>query len=242
MIHSPLVPVSPVHHHNFITSVRCSPLAPDMNLRSESPTEETSTPKQLWRTSQHSFHSTNSSASSVPMDPSVRSTSSQGTSQGTSSKNSSIDLERTSRPKRKRITPDQLQVLLSLFEQTDTPSYELRESVGAQLGMSNREVQVGGVDHRIYSFKALTRSYARPSRCGSRIDVQRRGLLDRGSRVALSSSSSSSRAWRWTPRPQPLHCPRRPFPSPCLPRPVLVHPPFQSASTLADAVQSAPAL
>lgn len=78
-------------------------------------------------------------ACSAPMDARARSTSSQGTS----SKNSSVDLERVpARPKRKRITPEQLEVLLSLFAETDTPSYELRETVGAQLKMSNREVQV----------------------------------------------------------------------------------------------------
>jgi len=80
---------------------------------------------------------------STPMDATFRSTSSHGTSHGTSSKNSSIDFDKpVARPKRKRINPEQLEVLLALFAETDTPSYELRESVGAQLGMSNREVQV----------------------------------------------------------------------------------------------------
>ncbi|KAA1106230.1 Mix paired-like homeobox [Puccinia graminis f. sp. tritici] len=46
------------------------------------------------------------------------------------------------RPKRKRITPEQLEVLSNLFEYTDTPTFDLREAIGAKLGMSNREVQV----------------------------------------------------------------------------------------------------
>lgn len=51
--------------------------------------------------------------------------------------------DRSARPKRKRISPQQLDVLLTLFQQTDTPSYEQRERVAAHLSMSNREVQVG---------------------------------------------------------------------------------------------------
>lgn len=50
--------------------------------------------------------------------------------------------DRNGRPKRKRISPQQLEALLELFQQTDTPSYEQRERVAARLGMSNREVQV----------------------------------------------------------------------------------------------------
>lgn len=56
-----------------------------------------------------------------------------------SSKSTEIGIPR---PKRKRITPEQLEVLSSLFEYTDTPTFDLREAIGAKLGMSNREVQV----------------------------------------------------------------------------------------------------
>ena len=53
-----------------------------------------------------------------------------------------MDMDKMIRPKRKRIDPEQLEVLLGLFAQTDTPSYELRDRIAAQLNMSNREVQV----------------------------------------------------------------------------------------------------
>lgn len=53
-----------------------------------------------------------------------------------------MDMDRMGRPKRKRINPEQLARLLDLFSHTDTPSYEMRENVGAELGMTNREVQV----------------------------------------------------------------------------------------------------
>ncbi|KAG0180657.1 hypothetical protein DFQ28_002931 [Apophysomyces sp. BC1034] len=44
--------------------------------------------------------------------------------------------------KRKRISPDQFRALSELFEQTDTPNYELRERLAKKLNMTNREVQV----------------------------------------------------------------------------------------------------
>jgi len=44
--------------------------------------------------------------------------------------------------KRKRITQEQLQDLVAMFEQTDTPSYDVREKLAKKLSMTNREVQV----------------------------------------------------------------------------------------------------
>ena len=76
-------------------------------------------------------------AASSMMEPSLSASSYSGTS-----RQSSLDMDRMIRPKRKRINPEQLDVLLGLFAHTDTPSYELRDRIGAQLGMSNREVQV----------------------------------------------------------------------------------------------------
>lgn len=46
------------------------------------------------------------------------------------------------KPKRKRISPDQFCLLTELFQQTDTPSHELRERLAKRLEMTNREVQV----------------------------------------------------------------------------------------------------
>ncbi|KAI9314410.1 Homeodomain-like protein, partial [Dichotomocladium elegans] len=48
----------------------------------------------------------------------------------------------SSRPKRKRISPDQFQALSDIFEHTDTPNFELREQLALRLNMTNREVQV----------------------------------------------------------------------------------------------------
>lgn len=46
------------------------------------------------------------------------------------------------KPKRKRITPYQFNVLSDLFLSTDTPNYQLRENTALKLNMTNREVQV----------------------------------------------------------------------------------------------------
>ncbi|GAA5887475.1 hypothetical protein JCM5296_002586 [Sporobolomyces johnsonii] len=46
------------------------------------------------------------------------------------------------RPKRKRITPEQLVKLTAVFEMTESPSYDIRDQLGAELDMTNREVQV----------------------------------------------------------------------------------------------------
>lgn len=50
--------------------------------------------------------------------------------------------EQPKKAKRKRITPEQLEDLVGLFEKTDTPSFEIRESLAKKLGMTNREIQV----------------------------------------------------------------------------------------------------
>jgi hypothetical protein len=44
--------------------------------------------------------------------------------------------------KRKRISSSQYNRLMEVFDQTDTPSSEIRENLAAELDMSKREVQV----------------------------------------------------------------------------------------------------
>ncbi|KAJ2875261.1 hypothetical protein GGH93_001754 [Coemansia aciculifera] len=46
------------------------------------------------------------------------------------------------RAKRKRITAEQLRDLTAVFENTDTPTHDIREVLSKKLGMTNREVQV----------------------------------------------------------------------------------------------------
>ncbi|ORE21943.1 hypothetical protein BCV71DRAFT_168896, partial [Rhizopus microsporus] len=42
--------------------------------------------------------------------------------------------------KRKRITPAQYNRLMEIFDQTDTPSSEIRENLATELDMTKREV------------------------------------------------------------------------------------------------------
>lgn len=47
-----------------------------------------------------------------------------------------------SKAKRKRISPAQYNRLMEIFDQTDTPSSEIRENLAQELEMTKREVQV----------------------------------------------------------------------------------------------------
>lgn len=54
----------------------------------------------------------------------------------------SFSLVDVDKPKRKRITPEQFCLLTELFQETDTPSHDIREALAKKLNMTNREVQV----------------------------------------------------------------------------------------------------
>ncbi|KAJ3332818.1 Mix paired-like homeobox [Gonapodya sp. JEL0774] len=43
---------------------------------------------------------------------------------------------------RKKTTPDQLEILVRVFEETDNPDFFLRERISAMTGMANKEVQI----------------------------------------------------------------------------------------------------
>ncbi|KAK4515713.1 uncharacterized protein ATC70_010666 [Mucor velutinosus] len=52
-----------------------------------------------------------------------------------------------SKAKRKRISPAQYTRLMEIFDQTDTPSSEIRENLAIELNMTKREVQVFAANH-----------------------------------------------------------------------------------------------
>ncbi|KAI9494278.1 hypothetical protein BDB00DRAFT_319063 [Zychaea mexicana] len=56
--------------------------------------------------------------------------------------NGDVIVSTIAKAKRKRISPDQFRRLMDVFEQTDTPSSEVRENLANELGMTKREVQV----------------------------------------------------------------------------------------------------
>jgi len=81
--------------------------------------------------------------------------------------------------KRKRITQEQLQDLVAMFEQTDTPSYDVREKLAKKLNMTNREVQVKVNSRYIiyyyyyYPFILIYISFYVVNRSGFKIDAQK---------------------------------------------------------------------
>ncbi|KAI8138837.1 hypothetical protein BJV82DRAFT_279281 [Fennellomyces sp. T-0311] len=56
--------------------------------------------------------------------------------------NGDVIVSTIAKAKRKRISPEQFRRLMEVFEQTDTPSSEVRENLASELGMTKREVQV----------------------------------------------------------------------------------------------------
>jgi hypothetical protein len=53
-----------------------------------------------------------------------------------------LNQSQLSKAKRKRISPAQYNRLMEIFDQTDTPSSEIRENLAIELSMTKREVQV----------------------------------------------------------------------------------------------------
>ncbi|RKP37132.1 homeobox domain-containing protein, partial [Dimargaris cristalligena] len=43
---------------------------------------------------------------------------------------------------RRKVSDEQLVLLVEVFDQTDTPNHEIRENLSKKLGMTNRDVQV----------------------------------------------------------------------------------------------------
>ncbi|GBB83628.1 hypothetical protein RclHR1_10320006 [Rhizophagus clarus] len=62
--------------------------------------------------------------------------------------------------KRKRITQEQLQDLVAMFDQTDTPSYDVREKLAKKLNMTNREVQVWFQNRRAKANRAKANEHS----------------------------------------------------------------------------------
>ncbi|KAF9425661.1 hypothetical protein BGZ94_007343 [Podila epigama] len=86
-------------------------------------------------------NSTNN-AQGVSSSSSAASASSASAANATATTATTAATEQPKKAKRKRITTEQLEHLVGLFEKTDTPSFEIREGLAKKLGMTNREIQV----------------------------------------------------------------------------------------------------
>lgn len=110
---------------------------------SSDPIVTTDTQPQLLNHQQQQQQPQQSSAPAV--NTSTSTNTNINTTPTTPTNTASMDLATADQPKkakRKRITTEQLEHLVGLFEKTDTPSFEIRESLAKKLGMSNREIQV----------------------------------------------------------------------------------------------------
>lgn len=78
----------------------------------------------------------------------------------TSPVSGSQTISSSSKVKRKRISPVQYNRLMEIFDQTDTPSSEIRENLADELKMTKREVQVKKLKHsHIWHVKFLNIVY-----------------------------------------------------------------------------------
>ncbi|GAA5944653.1 hypothetical protein JCM10213_008099 [Rhodosporidiobolus nylandii] len=129
----------------------------------------------------------------------------------------SNDALRQCRRQRKRITPEQLARLTEVFEMTDSPSYDVRDSLGAAIGMSNREVQVWCQNRRAKVARqaqaALAREKAAQGAPAPRELPGPSSTLASGQHQWRVHTSSSVRLSPTMPPPPP-----RPAPPPQLPR------------------------
>ncbi|KAI9236226.1 MAG: hypothetical protein BYD32DRAFT_29238 [Podila humilis] len=111
---------------------------------SSDPTVPTDTQPQLPNHQQQQQQQPQQSSAPV-VNTSTSTNTNINTTPTTPTNTASMDLATADQPKkakRKRITTEQLEHLVGLFEKTDTPSFEIRESLAKKLGMSNREIQV----------------------------------------------------------------------------------------------------
>ncbi|KAG0177554.1 Mix paired-like homeobox [Apophysomyces sp. BC1034] len=90
-------------------------------------------------------------------------------STGTHQTNSGhIVVSSLAKAKRKRILPHQYNRLMYVFEQTDTPSSEMREQLAIELEMTKREVQVWFQNRRAKNSRARVKAAGGSSMAGHR--------------------------------------------------------------------------
>ncbi|KAG0093231.1 hypothetical protein BGZ93_007951 [Podila epicladia] len=111
---------------------------------SSDPTVTTDTQPQFPNHQQQQHHQPQPPSTPAINTTPTTNTNANTTTPTTPTNTASMELatDQPKKAKRKRITTEQLEHLVGLFEKTDTPSFEIRESLAKKLGMSNREIQV----------------------------------------------------------------------------------------------------
>ncbi|GAA5834517.1 hypothetical protein JCM9279_004340 [Rhodotorula babjevae] len=141
-------------------------------------------------------------------------------------KGNTLEALQNCRPKRKRIHPEQLERLLEVFETTDSPTYEVRDKLGADTGMTNREVQVWFQNRRAKVNRERLASLAVEQASRAATAAQGAASEHDVGRTSPGVQSAGQHQWRFRPTsmlPPPVpsssssayaHPPRPSLPSP----------------------------
>ncbi|KAJ2636997.1 hypothetical protein GGF40_002653 [Coemansia sp. RSA 1286] len=116
--------------------------------------------------------------------------------------------------KRKRITPEQLKELTSIFEKTDTPTHDIREELSKKLNMTNREVQVWFQNRRA-KYNRMRIEHQRQIRNNAAI-IYNAGMITRTPVAAVPPHSlpqHQQQIYQQPPMSPPVPMPMAPGPS-----------------------------
>ncbi|KAJ1820818.1 hypothetical protein LPJ75_000857 [Coemansia sp. RSA 2598] len=114
--------------------------------------------------------------------------------------------------KRKRITPEQLKELTSIFEKTDTPTHDIREELSKKLNMTNREVQVWFQNRRA-KYNRMRIEHQRQIRNNAAI-IYNTGMMARGPVAAVPPPPSTLQHHQHHQHPQQQMYQQLPLSSP----------------------------
>ncbi|PRQ72670.1 hypothetical protein AAT19DRAFT_16594 [Rhodotorula toruloides] len=143
------------------------------------------------------------------------------------------------RPKRKRITPEQLVHLTAVFESTDSPSFEQRETLAEQTGMTNREVQIWFQNRRAKVNRQRQALLAKEEAAAATAAMDasdESALVDPVSAIKAPAEMMSAGQHQWRFRPKKAANPSHPSLPTTLLRPIPPHPsrPVRSARSHSD--------
>ncbi|KAJ1983100.1 hypothetical protein H4R33_004891 [Dimargaris cristalligena] len=99
------------------------------------------------------------------------------------------------KPKRRKVSDEQLVLLVEVFDQTDTPNHEIRENLSKKLGMTNRDVQVWFQNRRA----KVNREKASAQAARYSGDHHHHHHLMRAGRCRSISDASSNMSYQFVP-------------------------------------------
>ncbi|GAA5904358.1 hypothetical protein JCM6882_003205 [Rhodosporidiobolus microsporus] len=140
------------------------------------------------------------------------------------------------RPKRKRITPEQLVRLTGVFEKTDSPSYDVRDKIGAEIGMTNREVQVWFQNRRAKVNRQRQAALAKEQSEQAVAMMSQAAAVAAQPKAPVETLSAGQHQWRFRPGARGQYVPPQMQQPPHAPPPAPVGPPSPRRAPAAIAV------